>query len=215
MFSLNEIDTLCKRAARGAGLPWGLAEEAGKASRWLAAHQLPGPEALAELLLRIDGIAPRHLLPNDTDGVWRARAGQLCPVSTGAAMCDRATDIARGHVFVLGPTLQPLLLIPFAAAAASLSNAAVGLTWPGVQVVVSASTMSVQGDNESLITPMTQRVQCQLENESESKVVALNSRRDITQQAWQRLQQFAARILAPSSDASRVAGAGAGLKDND
>ncbi|MEX5611478.1 DUF3726 domain-containing protein, partial [Pseudomonas protegens] len=29
--SLNEIESLCKKAARGAGRAWGLAEEAGKA----------------------------------------------------------------------------------------------------------------------------------------------------------------------------------------
>ena len=41
-FSLNEIEAIGKRAARGAGLPWGLAEEAGKAARWLTARGLPG-----------------------------------------------------------------------------------------------------------------------------------------------------------------------------
>ena len=33
--SLNEIESLCKKAARGAGMSWGLAEEAGKAAKWL------------------------------------------------------------------------------------------------------------------------------------------------------------------------------------
>ena len=38
--SLNEIDVSVKRAARGVGMSWGLAEEAGKAARWLAARRL-------------------------------------------------------------------------------------------------------------------------------------------------------------------------------
>ena len=31
-FSLNEMEAIAKRAARGAGYPWGLAEEASKAT---------------------------------------------------------------------------------------------------------------------------------------------------------------------------------------
>lgn len=49
-WSLAEIDAQCRKAARGLGCPWGMAEEAGKAARQLAAHGLPGPEALATML---------------------------------------------------------------------------------------------------------------------------------------------------------------------
>ena len=44
--SLNEIDSLCQKAARGAGLDWGLAEEAGFAAAWLAARGADGAAAL-------------------------------------------------------------------------------------------------------------------------------------------------------------------------
>ena len=50
IYSLSEIDATCKKAARGSGLSWGYAEEAGKAARWLAAHQLPSTELLAAYL---------------------------------------------------------------------------------------------------------------------------------------------------------------------
>ncbi len=49
-WSLNEIEGLARKAARGSGLSWGLAEEAGKATRWLCAAGLPGADALAGLL---------------------------------------------------------------------------------------------------------------------------------------------------------------------
>ena len=35
-YSLYEIEVTGKRAARGSGFSWGLAEEAGKATRWLS-----------------------------------------------------------------------------------------------------------------------------------------------------------------------------------
>ncbi|MFV0473400.1 MAG: DUF3726 domain-containing protein, partial [Pikeienuella sp.] len=36
--SLNEVETLTLKAARGAGLSWGEAEDAALATRWLARH---------------------------------------------------------------------------------------------------------------------------------------------------------------------------------
>ena len=53
--SLNEIDACTKKAARGAGMSWGLAEEAGKAVRWLARYNLPNIELIVPLLEQIAG----------------------------------------------------------------------------------------------------------------------------------------------------------------
>ena len=50
IYSLSEIDAQCKKATRGAGFEWGHAEEAGKAARWLAKHELPGAALLAAYL---------------------------------------------------------------------------------------------------------------------------------------------------------------------
>ena len=49
-WSLNEIEALAKKAARGSGCSWGVAEDAGRAVRWLEARGLPGAEALGTLL---------------------------------------------------------------------------------------------------------------------------------------------------------------------
>ncbi|MEL7259121.1 MAG: DUF3726 domain-containing protein, partial [Pseudomonadota bacterium] len=44
-WSLNEVESLARKAARGAGYSWGLAEEAGKATRWTCAAGWPGGTA--------------------------------------------------------------------------------------------------------------------------------------------------------------------------
>ena len=46
-WSIGEIASLSVKAARGAGLPWGLAAEAGRVVRVLSERGLPGAEALA------------------------------------------------------------------------------------------------------------------------------------------------------------------------
>ena len=47
--SFNEIAMTVLKAARGAGLEWGLAEEAAEAGRWLAGFYLPWAAALLGL----------------------------------------------------------------------------------------------------------------------------------------------------------------------
>ena len=61
--SLNEVETMALKAARGAGLPWGIAEDVGRSAAWLARHaggwaefllgllEAPPPAAQSPLLL--------------------------------------------------------------------------------------------------------------------------------------------------------------------
>ena len=77
--TLPEIQSLCFKAARGAGMEWGLAEEAAFAARWLAAAGLPGPERLGARL-QAGGVAA----PEIGSGVWRGRAGGALGVREGA-----------------------------------------------------------------------------------------------------------------------------------
>lgn len=92
-WSLGEIGALSLKAARGAVLSWGLAEEASWAVRWLGARGLPGAAALA-----------RHL--REPDGA--------CPLALGAWIADTRT---LDHD-VSGTLSAPLLLVPFLSRAA-------------------------------------------------------------------------------------------------
>ena len=105
--SLNEIEVMCKRAARGAGLPWGLAEEAAAASRFLTEVALPGADMLARLLERNDRRPVAMLAPMAAEGCWRAVSGRLCPVIAGSVLSDRAA--ARGMPGSM-PDLRAVLL---------------------------------------------------------------------------------------------------------
>jgi len=49
-WSLGEIGALATKAARGSGMDWGLADEAGYAVKWLQRRQLPGVAALCRYL---------------------------------------------------------------------------------------------------------------------------------------------------------------------
>lgn len=89
VYSLSEIEAHAKKAVRGAGFDWGHAEEAAKAVRLLAAHQLPGAEALAFYLAERAESGVDAFDGPVVDDEWSAADAEvLCPVLSGAVLCD-------------------------------------------------------------------------------------------------------------------------------
>ncbi len=120
---------MARQAARGAGLPWGLADEAGRAVRELCAAGVDGCAALAHLLgdlraRRHHSPAPAHLL----DRVWAAPGGALCPIRTGTALSDMARALPPDGVGLVG-VIRPILILPFAVDVARRLDATVTLSW--------------------------------------------------------------------------------------
>lgn len=212
--SLAEIDAMGRKAARGAGFTWGMAEEAGRAARWLAAYRLPGPEALAAVLTEIDAAVAEHA-PCVEGDVWCCKTGALCPISTGAALSDRAEEIARGACFTLGPVHWPILLLPFLCRAARDLDCQIMLEGSGIQVLATpegpaamqweAVTSPRSGE---LVVKQTTKTLCEPRRPgSDAHVLPVG--------LWRALDGFAQRTYAPATEASRQAGAGAGLHDRD
>lgn len=214
-YSLNEIESMCKRAARGAGMHWGLAEEAGKATRWLTTYDLPGVEGFASLLTRNDAKAYDELAPLLVSDVWKAASGDLCPLSTGAAICDRADVLIDGTIIKIGSIAHPLLLSPFAAAAAKMTDIAIELSWSGVEVTVTPNGVHITGALSALSAENVDAVQCKRVGEPLNKMIQQRARQEVDARNWRQLNAFAQRTYAPATEASRLAGAGAGLTDTD
>ncbi len=68
--SLNEVEALSQKAARGAGLPWGIAEDAGRTAAWVARHAGTWAATLLDLLETPppDGETPLLVAPALADG---------------------------------------------------------------------------------------------------------------------------------------------------
>ncbi|MEM7056105.1 MAG: DUF3726 domain-containing protein [Pseudomonadota bacterium] len=93
-WSLGEIQALTTKAARGAGHPWGVAEEAGWAVRWLSSFGLPGAEAMVSVLEDV--------------------GAKTCPISLGIAVADTQNLSPANGVKIS----HPLVLLPFLSRAA-------------------------------------------------------------------------------------------------
>ncbi|MBZ8118694.1 DUF3726 domain-containing protein [Roseovarius sp. LXJ103] len=202
-WSLSEIESLSRKAARGAGMSWGMAEEAGKSATWLAAADLPGPEALADLLERLHDQDLAEFAPVICADAWRAPGGALCPIRAGAALSDLGCS---GETRIEG-VIQPLLLLPFVVQAA---EAPLVIHWPGATFACgdalrgAATALCGQADVliEVATAPEQPMMECALRYSPHAEAVAV-------------LERFAQLTYAPETEASRVSGAGAGLSDND
>lgn len=212
--SLSEIDALSRKAARGAGYEWGLAEEAGRAARWLAAHHCDGPSMLLALLREIDGALSRYY-PARKGNTWTSPSGALCPVCTGAALSDRAAELDDGDTIRLPSVIQPAILLPFAAMAARRLGRPLHLEIGGIVIGVGADGMSGDIDAASgtvAHAPVTLHVATGAAGASRT---AAPSAFVVSMDCWRGLDRFAQRTYVPASEQPRASGAGSGLSDNE
>ncbi|WP_298920237.1 DUF3726 domain-containing protein [uncultured Roseobacter sp.] len=201
--SLNEVEATARKAARGAGYPWGLAEETGKATRWLCAQGLEGCAVLARLLARVDGATISDLSPKVDELIWQAPGPHLCPLVTGAALSDRVSQFDHG-AFRTGPIAEPCLLFPFVSYLARKVERVVEIEWRGGGAIFDAGQMGLTGATSDFADQVAIRFGGTLRSPR-----ARCTRADPGSSAWDALLAFAHRTYAPATEESRLKGAGA------
>jgi hypothetical protein len=218
--SRGEIEALCAKAARGAGMAWGLAEEAGFAAGWLAVRGIDGPQALADHLSVAQGLSWQDICPTVAPGAWTARdGGMLCPVALGATLCDFSTlpeaALDEGGL-VVGPVSRPVILVPFLAAMAQRLGHGVDMLWSGRRVTVAPSggIEGALGDLTALDTARLTLRPAPSAPEDAPEAARLAGRVGSSRDTLDRLAAMALRTTVPPSEQSR-ADAGAGSSDND
>ncbi|MDQ0512629.1 DUF3726 domain-containing protein [Ancylobacter amanitiformis] len=203
--SLNEVETLAAKAARGAGCSWGEADEMGRAARWLAHSGLAfAPTLIAFLEAR--GTLAR---PRAVDGQLEA-PGPACPLATGCWLVDGA---GAWTMVDLPDVAFPLLLLPFAARAAHLAGRPLRFTSrEGAWTLTALGELS--GDEPGGVRSEGQsRVACTGDVPSPARPV---HRRAAMEAADLRvLQTYALNTCVPESEGSRSRGAGGGGTDDD
>jgi len=194
-WSLGETAALALKATRGAGLSWGLAEEAAGAVFWLHQRGLPGISALCGYL--------------DCYGAAGTAGDAACPLVLGAALSDGTHVVPEqlGERIDLGTVSAPLLLLPFVATIPP------GTFW-----------LIAPGDGDAAPDPwhsgwLRGSAPCQLQHGTAAQIAGTRAGHTRLPDRFaccvDRLTDFAHRTYAPATSQSRLAGAGAGLTDND
>ncbi|TPI37591.1 DUF3726 domain-containing protein [Mesorhizobium sp. B3-1-9] len=188
--SLNEVETLSTKAARGAGFSWGLAEDIGRAARRIAVEDDKWGVAMLSLAENAQSFAAP-----DPARAARWRKGEtdkpaetpLCPIRTAALLLDD----------------------PLPASALPLAIIDVGLPiWLDAMLRRSAMRMARP------VGPVT-RADVVIERRPEIEQPASGRRGAIDERTLAALNSFATRTYVPESEGSRVRGAGGGRVDDE
>ena len=213
--SLNEIEAMAKKAARGAGMSWGLCEEAGKAVRWLESHELPGIATFIQLLEKNDGLPEVQSTPISFDGVWTSVSGQLGPILSGAALNDSAEKLRSGTPVELAEVSFPMLLVPFVAWAALHLDQPVEVKWGNLHAVSNGYDLALQDPDGEISVKSAALVTVSKASKLPELAISATLRGNVDADVWSKLATFAHRTYAPATEESRMLGAGAGVTDND
>ena len=190
--SLNEVESLALKVARGAGFSWGLAEDVGRGARALARDGLPWAEALIALAHGAeDWVVPSSFLFERAPGI--ALAGPLCPVRIAARVLDDPSILNRGPLRIANVAV-PLWIE--ALLAASMTGREFGVDWLGGPLApIAEATISPFAASRPAVPPLRRA-------RADARMLAT-------------LGAIAARVYVPASEGSRVRGAGGGTVDDD
>ncbi len=198
--SLGEFQAVAAKALRGGGYSWGMAAEGARACRSLAAMGIDPSPHLLRLLDVVDELGIDALRPRDT---LSGERGRTCPISAGAAISDSPPPTP----FSLIGVVEPVLLLP-ALRSIATTDTGLAMQWEGGAVVIGDSgvdRVEVPAEADIEIQPAPAPARSYLRS----------TRIDIAAAILEQLNRYAHRTYAPSTEASRAAGAGAGLTDND
>jgi hypothetical protein len=219
--SLNEIEMTVWKAARGAGLAWGLAEEVAQAARWLGDRGFDWAEPMVAALAdaeRRGGRLPPPVFAEDGACDPAAGEAEASPVLCGPLLTDIAGDLRSNQPLVFRRVAHPLLMLPFAAGAAY--GFACALTLRIDDAVFIFENGRTKGRLVRPDAPAAGRIVLSMDEASPDigdmrAFEAGAPRCPIAAPSLARLEAWVHRTYVPASAESRLAGAGAGLTDND
>jgi hypothetical protein len=207
--SLGEYSALVAKAFRGVGYSWGLTEEASFSARRLAELGFPTGDMVVRLLGQVDRVSTADVMP---DVRWTSPGPALCAVCLGTSIAD----LGGCGELSLGPTIEPLFVAPFLSRALGETRRGYLIEWDGGECAVSDDTISVSG--EEPVEPCRIVIRPQengLTQPADASDLLIRQRVELSEATMAALEAFAHRVYAPATEASRIAGAGAGLTDND
>ena len=203
MKSLSEIETTSKRASRGVGFSWGIAEEVGKCIRLLELFGLPGIKNLNKYYQKknkenFDNI--RLINQKNT-----SNKNSLCPISLGICFQDQIKKIENHNKCLFKNVAYPLLLLPFLSRSSE---------------IIGKKILVVLDKYEFLLNFNTNISSNSLEKEfpSKAKIVKiffLDNKDSFTDHDWKYLYKLSENTFVEESESLKKGAAGAGLNDND
>ena len=203
MKTLSEIDTTSKRATRGAGFSWGIAEEVGKNMRLLELYGLPGIKNLNKFLKDYkEKQFQKITLISETN---YASKNPFCPITLGTNFIDQVNLLDKKVNIQISNLAFPILFIPFVSRASEIVGKKIFLKVDDKEFLfnLNQSIYSNYLKNEIL------------ENCNNIKISFLENNNSFNENEWKELYKLSEDTFVEETESLKIGAAGAGLTDND
>ena len=239
--SFNEIMFYFTRAAAGAGVPFGLAEDFGRFAIWIAGSGLDPAGITASALQELEcrnSCLKVTLTEVNKEIVLTAEGGKkLSSILAGAAVCDlisAQTKNPKSMLSIVAENVDCPFLVCAAVGAANYD--AWEISWPASEKISCSVLICEDGSWKSSWKGREIPEQVAA---ADVKVLTVNNRKEYYEkwdgktvysgsnkkqlletgvpvyESWSLIYSFFTRCLVPSTEESRKTGAGAGLVDTD
>tara|TARA_Y100001970_G_scaffold64148_1_gene82122 strand:+ start:44 stop:655 length:612 start_codon:yes stop_codon:yes gene_type:complete len=203
MKTLSEIDTTSKRATRGVGFPWGIAEEVGKNMRLLELYGLPGIKNLNKFL---KDYKEKHFQKSTLISEKNnSNKNPFCPITLGTNFIDQIILLDKKTNIEISNVAYPILFIPFVSRASETIGKRIFL----------------KIDEKEFLLNLNQSIYSNyLKNEileicSKINISFIDNNNSFNEKEWKELYKLSEDTFVEETESLKIGGAGAGLTDND
>jgi len=239
--SFNEIMFYFTRAASGGGVPFGLAEDFGRAATWIASSGFDPAEMTASALKELErgqSCLKATLTEEKKKILLTAESGKkLSAIQAGAAVCDLISarpEIPKNMQSIIAKKVDCPFLVCAALGAANYDRWEI--SWPASDETPCSVLICKDGSWKSswkgrkiprVIDAVDVKVvfvnnpEKYYEKWDGKKIILGNKKKKLLEtgvpvyDSWSEIYSFFKRCLVPSTEESRKSGAGAGLVDTD
>ena len=203
MKSLSEIDTVSKRATRGAGFDWGIAEEVGKNIRMLEMLGIAGIKNLNHYY-KIK-VKKNFEKINLIDKENKSNKLEYCPIIAGVSFLDQVRSLESLSEIKFENIAFPILFLPFVSRASEIVGRKILLKVDNRTFLLNYNTSIYSNSLNEGVTTIGNKV----------VVKFLENQDSFEENEWRELYKLSENTFVEESDSLKQAGAGAGLTDND
>ncbi len=202
MRSFSEIETISKRASRGAGFSWGVSEEIGKSIRLLEMYGLPGILYLKNYLEKISNHNFQKITLISDENI--SNNIPYCPISVGVNFMDQTHNLEKIDKINFSNLAYPLLVVPFLSRSSEIIGKKILLNLENFKFLFNYNQSIFSNFDNSLISKTTNfRISFNQNEDSFDKV------------SWDTLYKISQKTFVDETESSKKTSAGAGLTDND
>jgi len=202
MKSFSEIETTVKRATKGVGFSWGVAEEMGKNIKLLEMFGLPGLKNVNHYFkiynkANFENINSISKLNNPKK--------IFCPINAGLNFFDQSHALSEFSHLEINHVAFPLLFIPFLSRASEMIGKRIFLHMDKKEFLLNFNQSIYSNYLSGDI----------LEKAENIKIQFLENKNTFSDEEWSEIYKISENTFVEETEELKQSGAGAGLTDND